>query len=209
MLEPLFRKNKKLREAYQWTLRKLFPFELMYKYGEYYDEISVMKEEWDYLLVLDACRYDYFEKFNNLNGDLCKRISLGSDTQEWIEKNFRFPRNDTVYVSANPKISKFKLKKWLGSIPFFSIEEVWDYGWDSELSTVPPENVVESALRVVERYPDKRMIVHFIQPHQPFILNLNGGILLKDRIFNLSNHKDKERFKHHVFEPAMRGELEN
>ena len=26
--------------------------------------VKVLDEEWDYLIVLDACRYDYFEKYN-------------------------------------------------------------------------------------------------------------------------------------------------
>ena len=50
----------------------------------------VMEEEWDYLLVLDACRYDYFaEEYPKfLHGELQKKRSRGSSTSDWLLKNF-------------------------------------------------------------------------------------------------------------------------
>ena len=54
-------------------------------------KVKVMEEEWDYLIVLDACRYDYFEQmyreFFNA-GVLLKKISLGSGTSDWLRNNF-------------------------------------------------------------------------------------------------------------------------
>src|SRR5208282_6201448 len=47
------------------------------------------------------------------------------------------------------------------------IYPVWDYGWDDQLDTVPPSIVVDGALEARTRHPDKRMIVHFMQPHFP------------------------------------------
>ena len=51
--------------------------------------IKIMEEKWDYLIVLDACRYDYFKEYNNiLEGHLEKKLSCASCTYEWLEKNF-------------------------------------------------------------------------------------------------------------------------
>lgn len=46
--------------------------------------LKVMREEWDYLIILDACRYDYFAAIweNYFDGELEKRVSLGSGTLE-------------------------------------------------------------------------------------------------------------------------------
>jgi arylsulfatase A-like enzyme len=37
------------------------------------------------------------------------------------------------------------------------------------MKIVPPSAVVDAALDALAEYPDKRLIVHFLQPHQPFV----------------------------------------
>jgi hypothetical protein len=37
------------------------------------------------------------------------------------------------------------------------------------LNTVPPVNITEKTLETVNEYPDKRLVIHFVQPHRPFI----------------------------------------
>ena len=65
--------------------------------------ISVFTEDWDNLVILDACRYDYFAEQSNLNGTLTTRISRASATREWVRANFTDRQlHDVVYVSANP-----------------------------------------------------------------------------------------------------------
>jgi len=70
-------------------------------------KVSIMDEEWDYLIVLDACRYDYFSKLvgTYLQGKLEKVYSPASCTLEWCKKSFKEYYNDVVYVSANPYIN--------------------------------------------------------------------------------------------------------
>jgi len=62
--------------------------------------LKVMEENWNYLIILDACRYDYFEKLhrNYFSGVLEKKISLGSGTSEWLRKNFTSYYPDTIYI---------------------------------------------------------------------------------------------------------------
>jgi len=48
-------------------------------------EAKIMEEDWDYLIILDTCRYDYFEGivYEFFVGKLEKRVSLGKETPQW------------------------------------------------------------------------------------------------------------------------------
>lgn len=125
----------------------------------------VMEEDWDNLLILDSCRYDMFTECVDLSGTLEYRISLGSSSEEFMERNFVNQQfHDTVYVSANPFIPKLGLNE----DTFHAVVDLLD-DWDEELQTIRPDTVAAAAREAHERYPDKRLIVHFMQPHAPFI----------------------------------------
>jgi hypothetical protein len=144
--------------------------------------IKVVDEYWDYLIILDACRYDFFEKMNIIPGRLEKKKSLASATVEWLEKNFDKYYGDIIYISSNPLISNIKIYGFKGTDHFFKVENVWDYGWDKDLGTVPPEEVTSAALRMKAKYPNKRMIIHYMQPHGPWI----GKTKLSGKELNLT-----------------------
>jgi hypothetical protein len=129
--------------------------------------VRVMEENWDYLIVLDACRYDTFREVVDAGANYV--ISGGTHTQGWLKWNFRKKYKDVIYIAGNPHFASAHLKKTLGFNPFYMVEEVWDYGWDSNLKTVPPGQATDAALRTLRRYPEKRMIVHYNQPHHPFL----------------------------------------
>jgi hypothetical protein len=131
--------------------------------------VKIIDEDWDNLIILDACRYDTFKKLNKIPGILHKRKSLGSNTVEWIKKNFTGLYPNIVYFSANPFVSKVMLKRLIGKQPFYDVVDVWDFGWDDLLKTVPPKEVNKAVLENKEKYQDKRMIIHYIQPHHPFL----------------------------------------
>jgi len=130
--------------------------------------VDVFAEEWDSLLILDACRYDMFERRSDIPGQLTQRISRGSTTVEFLRSNLHDrDLRDTVYVTANPQYYRHR-----GSIgaTFHDVIDIWKgEGWDEDAGTVLPETVVEHALDAADRYPDKRLLIHFIQPHYPFI----------------------------------------
>jgi hypothetical protein len=54
---------------------------------------------------------------------------------------------------------------------FENVEEVWRYGWDEELNTVPARAMTDVAIHEHRRNKPKRMIVHYMQPHHPFVPN--------------------------------------
>ena len=96
-------------------------------------------------------------------------------TEEFLLENFRnypvpYRLKDIVYVAANPFVSLLLSNK------FHQIYPVWEYGWDENLGTVPPVNVVKDSLKASKKHPDKRLIIHFMQPHAPFLGSTFSGV---------------------------------
>jgi len=138
-----------------------------YRYFGDDEGVAVAEEDWDNLLILDACRYDMFEETIgdfNLSGDLSMRRSLGSASVEFLRDNFVGRElYDTVYITANAWV-KTEVEEC-----FHHVDHVWIDGWDETEETVPPEVVCDRALEARAKFPNKRLIVHFMQPHFPFI----------------------------------------
>jgi hypothetical protein len=128
------------------------------------DGVNFLEEDWDNLVILDACRYDMFAEANTIEGELEHRVSLGSNTEEFLKRNFSGGQfDDVVYVTANPQVD-VRL-----DAPFHDVVSVWRDAWDEEFDTVTPESMVEATRRAYEEHPNKRIISHFVQPHYPFI----------------------------------------
>lgn len=143
-----------------WEVGWLYHRRLLGKRG-----VQIMKEDWDNLIILDACRYDVFESVNTIEGILTRKISKGSSTREFLIENFTdkvYP--DTIYVSANPQTQNHGIDQ-----KFFNWKRLWENHWDNRLNTVRPSKVRDETLKIESKYPDKRIIAHFIQPHYPFI----------------------------------------
>lgn len=133
------------------------------------DPIDVMAQDWDYLLLLDACRYDVFEEVNWIEGELDPVISAGSHSEEFCEVNFAGKTfYDTVCVTANAFGAR------IGDGVFHDLiytgEEIDDdfVGWHAFSERMEPGTVYEATLDAIERYPNKRIIAHFMQPHTPY-----------------------------------------
>jgi len=133
---------------------------------------KIVDEKWDCLIILDACRYDFFKALYSkyFSGKLEKRISLGSCTPEWFCNTFRGYYQDIVYVSSNPYInSKYQIKGCNAAKTFYKVIDAWRFCWDDLLGTVHPREVNKLVLKVIRRYRTKRIIVHYLQPHQPYL----------------------------------------
>jgi hypothetical protein len=137
--------------------------------------VKVMDEEWDILIVLDACRYDYFLRINDLDGNLEKRHSLGSTSAEWLNQNFgdRY-YDDLFYITANPHVSpvessrvtKFDSSKHLGKVEKLYLEDDLQ-----KKGIVPPAEVTNRAIETISENSSEynRFVVHYMQPHIPYI----------------------------------------
>jgi hypothetical protein len=125
--------------------------------------------QWDYLIVLDACRYDYFEKHYSdfLEGELSKKKSKGTTTPEWLSKTFT-SRYNYKYLAGNPYVNSLGKahEDWDPSKAFREIVDVWSTEWSEEDNTVLPEEMTDTALKETE---EGKTIVHYIQPHRPYI----------------------------------------
>lgn len=134
-----------------------------YFYRQYGDRVNALTEDWDNLIILDACRYDTFAELHSLPGSLNHRFSVASATLEWLEKavgNREF--HDTVYVTANPRVNRYEGQ-------FHEIVPAWKTDWNEELKVVPPDTLVDLTINAFQRHPNKRIVAHFMQPHIPFI----------------------------------------
>jgi hypothetical protein len=130
------------------------------------DRIHVMDEDWDNLIVLDACRADLFQDTVDMSmfDDYETVKSAGSNTTDWSFRNFTGGEfGDTVYVSGSPNTPK------LAGDAFHHLEEAWEDAFDEDHHAIMPEPIADLARETIEEYPDKRLIVHFLQPHVPFI----------------------------------------
>lgn len=136
------------------------------RYGHAYNTrgTNVLEEDWDNLIILDACRFDYFERYSDLPGALESRISRGSTTRQFIRGNFADRRAyDTVYITDNP---------WYGKLHDGIDSELYDYSFcerdafDGIASY--PSTVTDAALSFDNQHDKKRLIVHYLQPHAPY-----------------------------------------
>ncbi len=138
-------------------------------------------KQFDAMIVLDACRYDVFSEIveDYIDGHLRPVISPASVTIDWLKRTFLGGKwRDTVYVSAAPHINKRGLLRDFdaGSV-FLDVIEVWDWGWDEEFDMVPPSKVnlgvriamARMKLRGLGFPKDYKLIIHYEQPHAPYI----------------------------------------
>jgi len=135
----------------------------------------VMDRDWDILVILDGCRYDLFNETQELDGDLDgtlnPTISPASCTRQWLQESFPTEYPDTVYVSANPQTQIHGVED-----RFFRSIRVWDECWSDEHNTARPDEVIPRAIDKSQKYQNKRIIVHLVQPHYPFIGDLGQKI---------------------------------
>jgi len=167
----------------------------------------VYQEDWDNLVILDACRYDLFEEAlesYNLPGELSVRHSTASATPEFLSNNFSEGTfHDTVYVTSNPYVNT-DLKEGT----FHDVIPVWKDGWNNDYQVVTPETMLEYSLEAAEKYPNKRLITHFTQPHAPFIGDKKIGERKASNIRREALGKEKmEEHKKTPFEMLEDGEV--
>lgn len=133
---------------------------------------NFIDEDWDNLIILDACRYDLFKKYSSLPGHIDYKYSLGSTTKQFITENFKNRElNDIVYVGANTWFLKLKAEINSEVHYFVDLQDgSYEVEWvDKGLKVVTPETVTNHGVRVHNEFPNKRLIIHYLQPHHPFI----------------------------------------
>lgn len=132
---------------------------------------SIWEDDWDVLLILDACRYDVFEQMygeKEFIDSLSPRYSVASHSIEFMQKTFSTrwedKLEDTVYVCGNPFSAEY-----VDLNQFQRVEEVWRYGWDEDQGIIPPKPLSDVGIRLHRQDSPERMIIHYMQPHCPYI----------------------------------------
>ncbi|WEL24023.1 hypothetical protein [Candidatus Nanohalovita haloferacivicina] len=131
----------------------------------------IYEKDWDNLIILDASRHDTYQE--TLNPDSDSRITAQSHSRGFIRENFsEGDWSDTVVITANPFYNEEEFEKLVGAKPeeiFETIFQVWNTDWNEKHGTVMPDKVVEKVKTADKLFPEKRKIIHFMQPHYPFI----------------------------------------
>lgn len=126
---------------------------------------SLLQEDEFALLILDACRWDTIRHF--LGAEVRRAISPSVLTVRWLSACWP-SENDITYVTGIPHIAPTPRDtnvNYDGTNHFQEVVYLGDDAWDADLKTVPPAPIRDAA---IEADAD-RVIVHFLQPHMPFI----------------------------------------
>ena len=169
------------------------------------ETFHIMEQDWDYLIVLDACRYDYFSMFHNIffQGTLKKIESPGTCTPEWCNKTFTKTYPDVVYISANPHITSQHKSKFNASNKFHKVVDVWHDGWSELRGTVYPRIVNFYFFKTLGNLPNKRYIIHYLQPHAPYLSEKYStvgyqtpNLSEKNPLTGIQESSNQSKFKH-------------
>lgn len=164
------------------------------RYWNYGDDIY--KDDWDALIVLDACRADLLtsvaDEYEFLETPDEHHISNASTSEEWMKKNLKSrpeQTEDIWYVSANPNDTL------LDDDAFAGVTRVWEDRWDESTNTTLPSEVTDAAIRTHRRDPDSRLLVHYMQPHEPFVPSDRRGAFVAAQRGELSDKQLWEEYQ--------------
>ena len=124
---------------------------------------------WDILIILDACRYDYFkEEAPSFFDERPLRVySSGDGTIQWIKKTWTKKHPELTYFMSNPTMRNgvgARLGDWNPLEHFGEVVELWKTHWGK--FTVHPREVVDEFIKRGSPVP---AILHFNQPHYPYL----------------------------------------
>lgn len=135
--------------------------------------------DWDYLFLLDACRSDTFASVSNLPGDTATIETGATMTVEWLERHVAGTQlHDTVYITGNHQIQTYGSRLEPDFHAYKMVEP------DHPTGVATPEAVAAAARQAEREYPSKRLLVHFVQPHTPYLgpigREIRNGISLSE-----------------------------
>lgn len=134
---------------------------------------NVYDREWDILIILDGCRHDMYQELIRPCPGL---TSVGTASTEWLANTFTEDRADemsrTAYITGNGYSHQ------LDPDAFGLLDETWLYARDDERGTMPPGPLTDRAITAARSGEYDRIIVHYMQPHYPFLSGPVSGTTL-------------------------------
>lgn len=156
--------------GYELYLGALRRFGRAYTNARYPGE-SIFEKEWDVLIVLDGCRIDLLQEVEDQYVFLDEPATInskGTTSIEWMQNNFTEENEgemaDTIYITGNPFIKDIRERN-----NFYLVDNQWAENWDSDRGTIHPNPITESAIHHHREHPEKRLLIHYMQPHYPFV----------------------------------------
>lgn len=154
-------------------------------------------EDWDNLIILDACRYDAYIDANPFDSAVESRVSAGSASPQFIRGNFGHKTlHDVVYVSGNQWL--LHLEDELNC----ELHYYHDVERDVMDGYVPsPEAVTDVTRRLADEFPNKRLVVHYMQPHKPYLsthrelFTYEGALGKTMRVSDVNNHQLRTAYR--------------
>jgi len=137
----------------------------------YKEGIKVIDKDWDNLIILDAARRDLFEEVidTEMFDTYTTVTSIGSTSGQWLSRNFSDRTfGDTINVTANPHTS-IEVPEQFFKLIEVEREPIENSVWEEDIIDFHPETLADAARAAHYEHPNKRMIVHFMTPHMPFI----------------------------------------
>lgn len=151
----------------------------------------IYKEDWDLLVILDACRVDIFEAVApeyDFISEIETRWSVGSHSHEWLTQTFSEDYVEeianTAFVSGNGHTHETFIQRnyppdetvpfcrpnWrvVGTDAFGQLDMVWETAHQKKLG-VPPRAITDRTIEVARETDTERVIAHYMQPHIPYI----------------------------------------
>lgn len=140
------------------------------------------------IIVLDACRYDALNEIGDeyFDAEIEPVYGTARNTFMWAKNAWEKEKYDVRYLSGAAPInsnltdsSDVRLQAlYDGFVPsrHLDIRDVWNEIWEE--GEIPPEEMTEIAL---EENKD-RMVVHYYQPHAPFVGELKTEDVLDEEL---------------------------
>lgn len=151
----------------------------------------VYDEEWDLLVILDACRVDVLEEVAgeyDFIESVDTRWSVGSHSHEWLAQTFSQDHlesiRETTYVTGNGHTHEtfvggdyppdetvpFCRPNWrvVDTEDFEQLDMLWETAHQDKLG-VPPRPITDRTVEVARELDPDRLIAHYMQPHIPYI----------------------------------------
>lgn len=156
---------------------------------------NVFERDWDLLIVLDACRVDALHEVAD-EYDFLPEVhsiwSVGSTSIEWMaltfQEQYAAEIARTAYINGNAQFDKLfqerRTPPHIAAAPvgpsidtygivepddFSYVDNVYEYGFDDDHGVVLPRMMTDRAVAVGRERSPERCIVHYMQPHAPYI----------------------------------------
>lgn len=182
---------------------------------------NVFEREWDVLILLDTCRVDALREVQpeyEFIDEVDSVLSVGSTSNEWIAntfiKSYLKTIKQTGYVSSNAYTERVLEKGiypevhmdgkrsppcWntpptIGADELLFVDQPWRYAPDDSPGHILPRYITDRAIAVSREYNWERLIIHYSQPHAPYI----ASAVAEDR--------DLKSFEDSPFAALRRGE---